>query len=388
MGGIFDDMTKRRPEVLVVHCVDTEGPIGGNVRRRPDGSQEFMGTWREIKSSIARLTSAEFRHRGADSYGKPYVYNWFIMDFTGFRTNPKKRVTTYNDTYDHFKSFSTTPDAFYWHYHHPSASGVGDEWSHTWDSSSEYMNILLHRLVERHDFPEAYRAGGTIEDNKASLWLEDNIMIDYSNRVSAGTKPTKNIFDFNWHGAPRTWGYYHPSPKNLLRRGNMRRYIVRSVDLWSRIHVLSVAEVREAFTQAADTNQPVILSFFSHDHREMYNETVYAIAMLHQVATETGVPWRTIHALPAVQRCEGMRPQRVRVSGRRSKDTLQLSLSSPSYQRHPFIGARLGDGSLRWLASEVQSPRRISVSLEPTVQEVTIGGTSMTGNTFVATFEI
>ena len=38
MGGF----SKNKCQVLVVHCVDTEGPIGGNVRRRSDGSKEFM----------------------------------------------------------------------------------------------------------------------------------------------------------------------------------------------------------------------------------------------------------------------------------------------------------------------------------------------------------
>ena len=32
-------------EVLVVHCVDAEGPLGGNARRLPDGSPEFMDSW-------------------------------------------------------------------------------------------------------------------------------------------------------------------------------------------------------------------------------------------------------------------------------------------------------------------------------------------------------
>ena len=32
-------------EVLVVHCVDTEGPLGGDARRLPDGSPEFFDGW-------------------------------------------------------------------------------------------------------------------------------------------------------------------------------------------------------------------------------------------------------------------------------------------------------------------------------------------------------
>ena len=32
-------------EVLVVQCVDTEGPLGGDARRLPDGSAEFLDNW-------------------------------------------------------------------------------------------------------------------------------------------------------------------------------------------------------------------------------------------------------------------------------------------------------------------------------------------------------
>lgn len=372
-----------RGEVLVVHCVDTEGPIGGNVRRRPDGSQEFYGTWGEIERSIRRLTGPGFRKQAADSFGNPYIYNWFIMDFTGFRTNPKQRIAQYNDTYDHFKKLPTAPDGFYWHYHHPPASGKGDEWSGEWGSGQEYKNILLHRLVEREDFPEAFRAGGTIEDNAASAWLEDNIMIDYSNRVSNQSRSTKNIFDFNWRGAPRDWGYYHPARRNFLRKGNMRRYIVRSVDLWSRLHVLTDDEVREAFAVARQKKSPVILSYFSHDHREMYDETMYAISLVRQVSKETGVPWRSVRALESVQMCARIRPRHVRAALQRRGDELDIVVNGDIWQRAPWVGARRRNGSLTWLPVRAVGRRRFRVAIHDNLARIVIGGTSATGNSFV-----
>ena len=97
-------------QVLVVHCIDTEGPIGGDVRRRPDGSKEFMDNWTDIKDSLQEITCPEFRQKYNDSSGNPYVYNWFIMDFMGFKTNPKNRVQEFHDTYDNIKSLNTSHD--------------------------------------------------------------------------------------------------------------------------------------------------------------------------------------------------------------------------------------------------------------------------------------
>lgn len=374
---------KKKPHVLVVHCVDTEGPIGGNVRRRPDGSAEFLDTWPAINVSIRRLTSAAFRRNSADSLGQPYRYNWFIMDFTGFKTNPKNRIAKYNDTYDHFKKLPTKPDAFYWHYHHPPVSGQGDQWSNSWASSDEYKNILLHRLVEREDFPEAFRAGGTIEDNAASHWLEKNVLIDYSNRVSAASYPTKDIFDFNWHGAPDQWGFYHPSRQNFLQPGKMRRFIVRSIDLWSRLHVVTVDEVRQAFAAAAQGDQPVILSYFSHDHRDMVDETSYVIALVRQVSKETGVAWRSCHALEAVQVAATIRPRYVKTQTKHHQQKITFKTTQPIYQPLPWVGAKLKNGQLTWLPVTKSNAYTYEISVTKPVRKIVIGGTSASGNKFI-----
>ncbi|HWH05880.1 MAG TPA: hypothetical protein VNT23_05525, partial [Gaiellaceae bacterium] len=135
-----------RPALLVVHAVDTEGPLGGDARRLADGSPEFFDRWEDIEASLAELTAGSFREEHADSFGRPYVFDWFILDFTGFRTNPKERVPAYHDTYDHLVALPTELDAIDWHYHVPPASGAGDEWSETWLSSNECNTILARRL--------------------------------------------------------------------------------------------------------------------------------------------------------------------------------------------------------------------------------------------------
>jgi len=326
--------------VLVTHCVDTEGPIGGDVRRREDGSQEFMGTWEEIMESLGELTSDRFRQLHADSFGNPYLYNWFLMDFTGFKTNPKNRVTKYNDTYDHIISLPTQFDHLYWHYHHPPTNGVGDQWSGDWDSSDEYNNILCHRLIDRHDFPEVFRAGGTIEDNKCSHWLEKNIMVDYSNRVSKKSYPTDNIFDFNWFGTPSHQGFYHPSFEDFTKPGSMRRYIVKCNDLKSRLCEVNQYDVDECFAMARYYERPILLSYFSHDHRDMREETDCVYKMLTKASLKYNINWEYCGALAAVQRLDNLDIKKVFMDVEIIRDMMVIKTDSPIYQDEPFVAVK------------------------------------------------
>lgn len=330
----------RPREVLVVHCVDTEGPLGGDARRRPDGSREFFDTWDEILVSLRELTDDRFRRDHADSHGEPYRFSWFLLDFTGFRTNPKEKVTEYHDTYDRLRSLPTALDGFYWHYHVPPASGVGDQWSDSWLSSNEGNTILARRLLERGEFPEAFRAGGTIEDAAASHWLEQVFLLDFSNRVSRASRPDAPLSDFGWYGAPMRWEPYHPSHVNFLRPGRMRRLVYRSLDLRSRVNRLDEDGVEECFREVAETDNSRVMSFFSHDCRDMRPETYDVHGMLAAAAKRTGVPWRSCTAVEAHRRFHGLEEERVGLE----LDGLAVRADREPFQPAPFFAAELDDG--------------------------------------------
>ena len=336
------------PIVLVVHCVDTEGPIGGDVRRNPDGTKEFMDNWEDIKSSLSDITSSEYRNRNSDSFGGDLTFNWFIMDFMGFLTNPKNRISKYHDTYDNIKSLNTAVDSFHWHYHQPSRSGAGDQWSDDWDASNEHYNILGRRIIERNDFPEAFRAGGTIEDEKCSQWLEDHMMIDFSNRVSYRSEPTNNIFDFNWYGAPLNWVPYNPKKGELTSRGKMRRLIARSVDLRSRLHELQYNEVLDTFNQAKKNNRPIIFSYFSHDHRDMRDETSYAIELLNKASNETSIPFKWACAKGAVKECFGLPTRENKIGISVVDKTALITFRHKIFQKYPFVYTLDIDGNVTY----------------------------------------
>jgi len=331
-------------EVLVVHCVDTEGPLGGDARRLPDGSPEFYDDWHDILGSLRELTERTFRTAHADSFGGPYRFNWFVMDFTGFRTNPKCRVAEYHDTWDRISGLPVSEDGLYWHYHVPPASGIGDEWSDSWLTSNECNTVLARRLLERGSFPAAFRAGGTIEDEAASRWLEHAIPIDFSNRVSERSKPGADLYHFNWYDAPRVWGSYHPAIGNPMREGSLRRFVYRSLDLRSRYNELTQEHVDACFGEVAATGGARVLSYFSHDNRDMRSETYHAVDLLRSAERSSGVPWRSCTAVEAHRRYHGLEETAVELEIERRDDLCSIRASAAPFQRVPLVAARLEGG--------------------------------------------
>jgi hypothetical protein len=332
------------PELLVVHAVDTEGPLGGDARRLPDGSPEFFDEWDDILASLAEVTDPARRADHADSFGGPWAFSWFVMDFTGFLTNPKHRVAEYHDTWDRIGTLPVENDGLYWHYHVPPASGAGDQWSETWLSSNECNVVLARRLLERGAFPAAFRAGGTIEDAAASRWLEHAIPIDFSNRVSERSRPGADLYHFDWYGAPELWGSYHPSPADVMRPGAMRRFVYRSLDLRSRYNELTLDHVVAAMTEVRESGKPRVLSFFSHDNRDLRPETYHAVELMRRASEQTGVEWRTCTAVDAHRRYHGLATRPVALRASADEDGVVLETDAEPFQAVPFVAAELADG--------------------------------------------
>jgi hypothetical protein len=358
-------MSAAEPSVLVVHCVDTEGPLGGDARRQPDGSPEFFDNWDDILSSLADLTSERFRGEAADSFGRAYRFNWFVLDFTGFRTNPKNRVAEYHDTLDNIRSLPVGLDGVYLHHHVPPVSGVGDEWSESWLSSNEINIVVARRLLERGEFPAAFRAGGTIEDNAASHWLEHAIPIDFSNRVSERSEPGADLFHFNWHGAPAVWGSYHPALHDVMQAGSMRRFVYRSLDLRSRYNEITPDHVMGCFEEVSRTGSSAVLSYFSHDNRDMRSETADVIPMLRRASEATGIPWRSCTAVEAHREFHSLDEKPIDLQIEWSEGALEIGADAEPFQRTPFVGAHLVDGRFVRLHASQAGVNRWRVSVAP-----------------------
>jgi len=254
-----------------VLALDTEGPIVN--KKKP----EIINNWCKTKKLIKNITSNKFRTILKDSDNNGLIYSWFILTLTGFKTNPFKRPMKYHQNFDFYiknfgKNFKKNNDGIYWHYHQPSKSGIGNEWSRDWLSSNEYINILNKLIVERNFFPSCFRAGGRIEDNNLSHWLEEFLPFDFSNcsgdinwnRIESDGKKLIEVAD--WSNASRKWCGYNPCFKDYQSNGSMKRYIFRSVDLKSPVYEISEKDILEAF-ELARNGQNSLLSVFEHDRR-------------------------------------------------------------------------------------------------------------------------
>jgi hypothetical protein len=273
----------------------------------------------------------------------------------------------------------------YWHYHVPPADGAGDQWSDSWLSSNECNTVLVRRLLERQSFPAAFRAGGTIEDEAASRWLEQTIPIDYSNRVSDRSYPGADLYHFNWYGAPAGWGSYHPSLGDPIREGGMRRFIYRCIDLRSRYNELTYDEVEACFVDAKRAGGPRVLSYFSHDNRDMRPETYHAAALLKRAAEATGVPWASCTAVDAHRRMQALRPAPIDLSIVREAAGFQIRASEQPFQATPFVGARLADGRfVRLYPTPLTSATWRLALTDSTIEQIGVAVTSIAGDVSLA----
>ena len=168
--------------VYVVLCIDTEGPCAD-----PD-KPDLLGTWDPVDGAMDKLFDPAFRARLPDPTGGELRVGWFFLTWTGFTSNPRQRAFGYHAVRDHYlgrwgERIATCGDEQCWHYHHPPASGVGNEWGLDWTSGDEHDRILSRQALERGWFPSCYRAGGTIVDPLSSRWVDCWFPFDYSNRA-------------------------------------------------------------------------------------------------------------------------------------------------------------------------------------------------------------
>jgi SAM-dependent methyltransferase len=321
--------------VYVTFLMDTEGPCAD-----PD-LPELNATWERVDASMDKLFAPEWRADLPDPHGGALKVGWFFLTWTGFRTNPRARPFGYHQVRDHWlerwgRQLAEYGDEQCWHYHHPSESGVGNEWGLDWTRFREYEQIMSRQILERDWMPACYRAGGTIMDNISSAWVDSWFPIDYSNRAP------KNVHGLvDWSSGVARWTVYHPDLEDFRRPGAGRRHMARSLDRRSNVHILTRDDVTSAFEQAA-AGEDAILSCFDHDSRDIadgvhgYRELVHEVAALFP-----RVDWRYAGPVEAVARYVGSsRRPRLELDASVVDGVVYISSSVPIFQSFPWLSYR------------------------------------------------
>jgi len=343
---------KNIPEVLIVHCVDTEGVMHENIdatfERIKDNydidllpTQENLIKLREginnktYDSSLAKFISPvqttfiktldshrsmildlskNYRFKLLDSYGAGYIWNWHVLDFVGFKTNPRHRLFGNHVIFDLFLEYLNKSnnkheihDTIQWHYHHPPIDGSGHKSGLNWYYNNYYDYILSRKIIDRLWFPSVFRPGEHIERNSISFWLNQWIPFDYASRSIDPKYGYTQVDDdgrrHDWREASTEWGAYNPSFENYQIKGTMKRSIARILDINSRAYSICEFEIEKAFRQVKDTGMDTILAVMNHDIRDMRPEHDKFINLIELVKQSyPDIPFRYCSGVEAMRR--------------------------------------------------------------------------------------
>ena len=323
-------------QVLVVHTIDTEGPLrepvdgtferlehlfgikglprtkdtlrqlargeialDGDLQQRVaqllgEHSLSYKNSWPEIDQMLARIMSPAFRKALPDSYGGGWVYNWHCLDHVGFLTNERGRDLGYHHVFDHYKAATGAEpgcrDGLHYHFHYISTYRDAHRCATSFlNSSPEFLQVLCRRVIERGWFPKVARAGFQAERPDSHWFLEQWVPYDLSNMALDDNSELDQLTDFrkgrsgNWRRAPSDWSLYHPSHDDYQLAGQCRRQIGRSLNVLNRVGSVNTREVEKAFARA-DGGQPTILGVSGHDWRDLGAEVDHVRSLLAQVA--------------------------------------------------------------------------------------------------------
>ena len=384
-------------KVLVVHCVDTEGPLYESLEdtflrlteifgidaleptrenleklqtgRVDLGSREeevarvfskslldYNDGWAKLDRMLARIMSDSFRLQFPDHRGNGWLYNWFCMDHLDYETNPRRRAVGMHVIFDHYRKWikdTAARDRIHWHFHPQSTYREGEKLATSYVNSPNLYKIICRRIIERDWFPTAHRAGFHTERPDSHWFLEQWLPFDYSNQAYPGEQhPHRDLGAGrygDWRWAPSDWSVYHPAHDHYQMSGTCRRKIARCLNIGTRLRLLTAEEVHNAFRRAS-SGQTTILAFCNHDFREMSDDIAQVYRLLHEASRSfLDVEFEYCDAIEAMRRAtftpEELRQERkLDFEPRLTGNVLSAQLTSGRlFGPQPFLAIKTRD---------------------------------------------
>jgi hypothetical protein len=294
-----------------------------------------------------KLFDEGFRSARPDHAGGRLRFGWFFLTWTGFTSNPRRRAFGYHAVRDHYlerwgAQIAAFGDEQCWHYHHPAASGIANEWGLDWATGDEHDRILSRQVLERDWWPVCFRAGGSILSPVSSRWVDRWFPFDYSNRAPL-TLP--GLVD--WAPGVAEWTLYHPDPEDFRRPGAGGRRMARCLDLATNVHSLEEVDVEQAFARA-EAGEPAILSVFDHDYRDIADRLDAFRSLVRTVAARhPNIEWRYAGPAEAARAVLGVpRTRRLELEAAASGSSVHVWSSEPVFQSLPWLAVRTPDGDV------------------------------------------
>lgn len=359
---------------------------------------EFLGDWGAVRSMLGTIMSSDFRQENSDSTGRPWVYNWHVLDHLGYDVNPRRRDIGYHNVFDVYREliagsedelgFHFHPDHYYPHAH---LCGTNYNTSHT------LFTILARRLVDRNWFPRSFRAGFHTERPDSHLFLEQWIPHDFSNQAIDADDSTVGQLDLSdhrfgdWTRAPTRWGWYHPHHDDYQRPGACRRRIFRCLNIGTRHRCITEAEVRRAFIDVQQDGADVVVGVTNHDFRDMASDVAWLKRTFDANAKEAGIAWRSASVADtfAPWRSDATRSiWSIDGGGRSTK--LQITYDADIFGPQPFMAVKLFNEVYHHVNLDTVQPFREfsyvfdenTVSIDR-VQSIVVGTNDRHGNVII-----
>jgi hypothetical protein len=304
------------PELNIVHCVDTEGPLYepleatfGRIRSifglELEATLEMLGRlqreeidlggaqhevaevvrrdllaynedWDAIRRMLAEAMGKAFRSADQDDFGGGWVYNWHVMDHVGYESNPRRKALGYGQVFDFYRNMLLEhgggQDEINWHFHPVFPDGDPLKAATSYTNCYPTLNqVLCRRLLNHGWFPVANRPGFHSERPDSHAFLEQWLPFDFANQSYEEESGQRDLMGGrfgDWRRAPRSWTGYRPSHRDYQRPGDMNRVIFRCLNVGTRFRELGELHVRQAFADARSTGS-AILAFADHDYRDI-----------------------------------------------------------------------------------------------------------------------
>lgn len=387
--------------VYIVHCIDTEGPLfeglEANFNRLKniygidiEPSEEnlkairnkeldlgdvtdavantfdisrtvFNEDWEQLEAMLDNITSKGFSEKLIDSSGNGWKYNWFCLDHVGFTgENPRRRDTGDHKVFDFYKKYTLNDKSLgsiQWHYHPLPISGHFHNGGATYLNSGNISEIIAKKIIDRKWFPSCYRPGFHTERPDSNWFLEQWIPFDFANQSNnSGDIDQPDLAEGrygNWERAPKSWTPYHPDHDDYQKKGNMRRWIARCLNMHARLREINQEDIDNAFIEARDEKN-VLLSFTNHDFRNMAPEIEKLMGYIRNASKKyADVSFSFEEAADGFRKCLGIKDSKPGLSSelikiRDNKWKLNVKISGEIFGPQPFLALQTRDGNYYW----------------------------------------
>ena len=353
----------------------------------------YLATWAEVSEMIRAVTSCSFRNELSDSFGNPLLMNWFIIDVVGYKNNPRRKAAGFHnvwDVYENLLDLKKYPDGIGWHFHTVPVGGDALQYNTCWSNNDFHEQALARRIIERNSFTSLFRAGGNIERNDLSFWLEQFVPFDWS-RNSSLTGNGRPGSQEDWRNASTDWVPYNPDFYDYRKSGNMRRSIFRCVEVDLDIGRLQDEDVIKAF-ETVKNGQSAALAFSLHDRRDLRPELIATVQQIRDIGAKyPDVSWVHSNAQDAANALLGNTTQSApQFTIEKDGNTIFVESDQELFGPQPFLAVQ-EEGDVFYRDNfTIEGPKSYAYHIERplTTKKLGIAGSNASGSHSVTTLDL